>query len=125
MTADDVQAWIDRYLDAWRSYRPDAIGDLFAADATYAYHPWDEGDQVDRGRAAIVASWLETPDPPGSWSAQYRPMLVSGDQAVIVGITRYADGGVFHNLWQVRFDAAARCADFVEWYMKPPAGAGG
>ena len=29
MTHDDVQAWLDRYIAAWRSYDPEAIGDLF------------------------------------------------------------------------------------------------
>ena len=32
MTRDDVQRWLDRYVEAWRSYDPDAIGDLFAED---------------------------------------------------------------------------------------------
>ena len=55
MTRDEVQAWLDRYVDAWRSYDADAIGSLFSEDASYAYHPYD--DPVV-GRAAVVKSWL-------------------------------------------------------------------
>ena len=40
MTHDDVRGWIDAYVEA--------IGDLFAEDATYAYYPYDEG------RGAVV-----------------------------------------------------------------------
>jgi hypothetical protein len=36
LTHDDVQRWLDAYVDAWRTYDPAAIGALFAEDATYA-----------------------------------------------------------------------------------------
>ena len=47
-----LQAWLDRYVQAWKSYDPDAIGALFGEDATYRYHPYDGDDQVIRGRDA-------------------------------------------------------------------------
>ena len=119
LTRDRVQAWLDAYVKAWRSYDGDAIGALFAADATYAYHPYDE---PVRGRDAIVASWLEERDEPGSWEAAYRPLLLEGDRAVATGETRYADGRVFSNLYVMRFDDEGRCTDFVEWYIEQPAG---
>jgi hypothetical protein len=119
MTPDALQAWLDAYVAAWRSYDPDAIGALFTEDACYAYHPWDTADEVVRGRDAIVASWLDGQDEPGSWEAAYRPGLVAGDSATAVGVTRYADGQVFDNLWELRFDGG-RCADFIEWYMRRP-----
>jgi hypothetical protein len=121
MTDDGLQAWLDRYVAAWRSYDQAAIGELFSDEATYAYHPWDTGDKVIRGRPAIVANWLEEPDAPGSWSAEYRPLLVAADRAVATGVTRYDDGKVFHNLWELRFDEAGRCTEFVEWFMLQPA----
>jgi hypothetical protein len=37
-------------VDAWRTYDPAAIGTLFAEDATYAYHPYDEDEEVVRGQ---------------------------------------------------------------------------
>ena len=36
-----VQAWLDGYVAAWKSYDPAAIGDLFSADVEYRYHPLD------------------------------------------------------------------------------------
>lgn len=120
-TAEHVRMWLASYLEAWRTYDPDLIGDLFAVEATYAYHPWDE---PIRGREAIVADWLREPDPPGSWDAEYRPLLVAGRDVAVEGRTRYADGKVYENLWILEFDDDGRCSSFVEWYMVSPESGG-
>lgn len=113
---EDVQAWLDDYIEAWRTYETAAFDGLFADDATYAYHPWDE---PIRGREAIVADWLSERDEPQSWQAMYLPSVVSGGSAVAVGENRYAGGATFHNIWQLTFDDA-ECTEFVERYMTPP-----
>jgi ketosteroid isomerase-like protein len=113
-----VQAWLDAYVEAWRTYDRDAIGDLFSVDASYAYHPYD--DAPLRGREAIVQSWLSERDEPGSWEASYAPLLVDGDRAVATGESRYADGRTFSNLYVMRFDGDGRCSQFVEWFMEQP-----
>lgn len=117
MTHEDVQHWLDAYVEAWRSYDPIAIGSLFMEDASYAYHPYDE---PIRGRQAIVESWLDERDDPGSWEASYEPLLLEGDRAVATGETRYADGDTYANLWVMRFADDRHCADYVEWFMKHP-----
>jgi hypothetical protein len=114
-----VAAWLDRYVRAWRSYDPAAIGELFSDDATYAYHPWD----------AIVADWRREPDAPDSWDGAYEPLAVDGDLAVVTGRTRYRnpDGSLrteYWNSWVLRFDDDGRCAEFTEWYMEPSRGSG-
>ena len=92
MTREDVQSWLDAYVEAWRTYDPASIAALFTEDAAYAYHPWDEGEEVVRGRDAIVENWFEEQDQPGSWEAQYRTLLVEGERAVATGTTSYAGG---------------------------------
>jgi ketosteroid isomerase-like protein len=118
MTPEAVQKWLDAYIEAWRTYDAGAIADLFTEDAAYGYNPWDE---PVKGREAIVADWLSDQDEPGSWTAEYRPLLVEGHNAVAIGETRYSDGKVYFNIWQLAFDQEPRCSDFVEWYMTPPA----
>ena len=46
--------------------------------------------------------------------------LLAGDRVIATGETSYAEGRVFSNLWQMRFDADGRCAEYVEWYMEHP-----
>jgi ketosteroid isomerase-like protein len=117
MTSDTVQAWLGAYIAAWRGYDPDTIADLFAENATYAYQPWATPVQ---GREAIVAAWLSDQDDSGSWEAEYRPLLVDGDQAVVVGDTSYVNDRDFANLFLLTFDDDGRCSAFVEWYMPKP-----
>ena len=71
MTHNDVQVWLDRYVAAWSSYDPVAIGELFAEEAEYRYHPWDE---PVKGREAIVQNWVSDKDEPGCG----RPTTTSG-----------------------------------------------
>ena len=122
MTRDDVQRWLDAYVEAWRTYDPAAIGDLFSADVRYRYQPYREPVV---GRDALVADWLEDRDEAGSWEAHYETYAVDGDRAVAVGESRYleADGSLqtlFYNCWLLRFDADGRCADFVEYWRELP-----
>lgn len=119
MQFEEVTRWIDAYVDAWRSNDPESIAALFTEDATYAYHPWDEPLQ---GRETIVADWLSEPDEPESWEAEYRPLLVHDDRSIVTGITRYADGKTYANLFVIDFDDEGRCRAFTEWYMRQPSG---
>jgi hypothetical protein len=125
MTHDDVQAWLDRYVAAWKSYDAIEIASLFSEDAEYRYHPWDE---PVRGRDAIVRSWRQPSgdasgrDDPGTYDARYEPYAVDGDRAVAAGHSDYfaPDGSVerrYHNAFLLEFDEEARCRRFTEWYI--------
>lgn len=128
MTRDDVQAWLDHYIEAWRGNRAELIEPLFSEDAVYRYRPYGGDDSGSVGRDAIVRDWLDEPDPPDSWEAQYAPYAVEEDRAVATGISRYAaredePAKVYHNVFLLRFDPDGRCSDFTELFMleKPPA----
>ncbi|HKT39599.1 MAG TPA: nuclear transport factor 2 family protein [Ktedonobacterales bacterium] len=122
-----VQRWLDAYSQAWISYDPDEIGALFSEDAEYRYHPWDEGDDVLRGREQIVANWLENRDKPGTYRGEYHPLLVSGDGAITVGVSNYYSDETqttleraYHNLWVLSFTDDGQCRSYTEWYMEAP-----
>jgi SnoaL-like protein len=118
MTREQVKAWLDAYVEAWRTYDEDAIRALFASDATYAYHAYDE---PERGHEAIVAAWLHERDDPDSWEAAYAPSLIDGDRAIATGETRYLDKGiVYSNLFELDFGGDGRCTRFVEWFAEHP-----
>jgi hypothetical protein len=126
VTREFVQAWLDRYVEAWRTYDPDAIRGLFSADAVYRYYPWDE---PVIGADAILQDWVEPGgdatrrDTPGTYDAHYEPWLWHADQAVAIGVSRYWKDGTrtdldrtFHNCFLLRFDDAGRCTSFTEYY---------
>ena len=83
-----------------------------------AWHPWDAGDQVARGRAAIVKAWLDNRDAPGTYQGQYAPLAIDGDLAVAMGRSKYFEAsGVllreFDNCFVIRFDEQGRCTSFM------------
>jgi hypothetical protein len=108
-------------VEAWKTYDPAKIGDLFSQDVLYRYHPYDEPVV---GREAVVGSWLEDPDEPGTYEGTYEPFAVEGDVAVAVGHSSYRkdDGSVevYDNCYVMRFDDAGRCLAFTEWFVKRP-----
>ena len=123
MDRTKVQDWLDRYVEAWRSNDAGQIAGLFSEDAVYSYRPWDSDEHTFRGRDAIVATWLEEPDEPGTWDAHYEPYAVEGDRAVALGWSRYeateaAPERTFQNAYVLRFDPDGRCAAFHEFYME-------
>jgi ketosteroid isomerase-like protein len=120
MTHDDASRWLEGYIDAWRSYDATAIGALFAEDAEYRYHPWDE---PLRGRDAIVEDWLDQRDEPGTWDAEYAPWAVEGSRLVATGTSRYkaVDGQparTFHNVFLVELDGDGRATSFTEVFAE-------
>ena len=59
MDRSTAQAWLDAYIEAWKTYDPAQVEALFAEDVTYRYHPYDTGEDVLHGRDAVVSSWVE------------------------------------------------------------------
>jgi SnoaL-like domain len=125
MDKDSVSRWLDAYVQAWKTYDTQVIGGLFSDDATYAWHPWDSGDDVARGRDAILKAWLDDKDAPGTYDAHYEPLAIDGDLAVATGRSQYYDSAgalerEFYNCFVIRFDADGRCVAFTEWFMQAP-----
>ena len=118
-----VTAWLEAYIQAWKSYDEKAIGELFSEDAVYIANPFHE---PIRGRAAIIASWLEEPDQKGTYDAEYEPLMIEGNRAVTHGWSRYfePDGKTFRfewdNIFVLEFDEQGRCMKYREWYMQRP-----
>jgi ketosteroid isomerase-like protein len=126
MTTDihGVQAWLDRYVEAWRSYDRAEIEALFTDDAVYYPEPYSE---PLRGPAAVADAWLESRDPDGSWRADYHAIAAAGDTGVGMGTSSYLrdDGAVdrvYHNVFVLTFDQNDRCSEYREWYMLQPRG---
>jgi hypothetical protein len=116
-----VVDWLKAYTNAWETYSPGAIGDLFTDDAIYSYHPFD--DPVV-GREAIVESWLKDKDAPGTFIADYAPIAIDGNVAVVNGRSSYFKDSSrreltkeWDNIFVIEFDGDGRCRSFREWYV--------
>jgi ketosteroid isomerase-like protein len=110
-------AWVERYLQAWRSNDPDEIRALFTDDARYytapEREPWVGPD-------GIVTGWLDRKDEPGDWwTFRYEVLGVDGDLAFVRGWTRYQkdEPPGYTNLWVIRLSEDGRASEFIEWWM--------
>ncbi|MFF2272368.1 nuclear transport factor 2 family protein [Agromyces sp. NPDC058136] len=112
--SDRTTAWVDGYLRAWRSNDPAEIGALFTDDAVYLTAP-DAAPR--RGRAAIVAGWVDDADAPGEWSFEWHLVHETSALAIVQGRTAYPAERDYLNLWVIRFAPDGRASEFTEWYM--------
>jgi hypothetical protein len=123
MDRNHFAVWLDAYVEAWRSNDPAMIARLFSENVRYFYGPYAE---PVLGRDAIVASWLESPDDPNSWQAEYTPLAVDADVLVATGESVYFEPGGktertrYSNIFVCRFDPDGRCREFREWFMERP-----
>jgi hypothetical protein len=115
-----VQEWMAGYDRAWESNDPDDIRALFSDDAVYYTAPFREPWQ---GVDAIVSGWLGRKDEPGSHEFEWHELLQSDGVTIVQGITRYASGETFSNLWILRLDDSGRATEFTEWWMDHSYGA--
>jgi hypothetical protein len=137
MDRSTAQAWLDAYVEAWKSYDRAQVEALFAEDAIYRYHPYDEGDDVLHGRDEIVSSWVEPEgnasgrDAEGTYDARYDVYAIDGNRVVATGWSKYFTDAsqakldrTYDNVFLIEFDDAGRCREFTEYFMKEPDAAG-
>ena len=122
LTRDQFAAWLTRYIEAWRSGDPAAIGDLFSDDVSYSQ---TGGRTSIAGREVVVRDWLEAAyEPEAAWEAYDEALAIEDQVHVAVGSTRYfGEGGVredFSNIFVCRFDDEGRCSELREWWMRAP-----
>jgi hypothetical protein len=111
-----VAAWLARYREAWTTNDPETIASLFTHDAIYRPTPFSAGW---RGRAAIVAGWLDRKDEPGDWTFEHEIVSSSDDRGIVRGRTVYpALGREYSNIWLVEFAPDGKCREFTEWWVE-------
>jgi hypothetical protein len=118
VTRDELSAWVDAYVLAWRTPGTALLHELFADDATYSPGPFHE---PHRGLAAIAALWeAERDGPDEQFTFDSELVAVDGDTGVVRSEVQYANPPAhWRNLWIVRLDGDGRCAEFEEWPIAP------
>ncbi len=121
MDRQKFQAWLDGYVEAWKSYDEAKIAALFADDVEYRYHPIDE---PLKGRAAVVSNWLDQKDDPGTYDAKYEVLAIDGDTYVAHGRSDYFEtpGGTlrdqYFNVYVCHFNGKGECTSFTEYWIQ-------
>ena len=121
MDRQQFQAWLDGYVEAWKTYDEGKIGALFATDVEYRYHPAMDPVQ---GRAAVVASWVDNKDDPGTYDADYKVLAIDGDTFVADGHSDYLEGAggpmrdQYFNVYVCNFNDKGECTSFTEYWMQ-------
>jgi hypothetical protein len=109
-----VNQWLQRCVQAWKTCDAGQRRPL-SEQAEYRYHPHDS---PVRGRDAIVQSWVQDSDLPGTFDARYTTVAVDHDVAVAVGTTTYYSDGrvarIYDNRFVMRVDDRGLCRDFTE-----------
>ncbi len=122
MNRTDLQAWLDRYVEAWRANERAPIEALFTDDIVYRFRPY-ESYPAARGIEEVVDAWLgESRDEPGTWEAEYTAYAVDDDRGVATGYSRYlatadAPEKTYRNVFLLEFAPDGRCRSFAEVYM--------
>ena len=121
MDRQQFQAWLDAYVEAWKTYDPAKIGALFAEDVEYRYHPIDE---PLKGRAAVVDNWIGDKDDAGTYDADYEVWAIDGATHVAHGHSDYFDGpggpliDQYFNVYICQFNDGGECTSFTEYWIQ-------
>jgi hypothetical protein len=113
VTQQQVEAWVNGYVTAWRTNASKDITALFTPKAEY--HEWPYAtDWI--GRREIIAGWQSRAAwQEGGWDFEWSTLMITGDTAAIRGTGVYKELGTFLNLWTVTFDEHGKCTMFRMW----------
>jgi ketosteroid isomerase-like protein len=115
----DVERWLARYEQAWRTAGTASLGELFTDDATYQQSPYAE---LLTGLGPIAAMWeAEREGPDEVFTMASTVVALDGNVAVVRVDVAYEKSfpPEYRDLWVIRFADDGRCAAFEEWAFWP------
>ena len=119
MKRSDIEAWLARYEQAWRTAGTASLGELFTADATYQLSPYEE---PLAGLAAIAEMWKAEREGPDEAFTMLSTIVALDGKVAVVRVEVAYDNALpreYRDLWVIRFADDGRCASFEEWPFWP------
>jgi hypothetical protein len=117
MNGPQLEAWIDRYEQVWRTAGTDGLATLFADEVSYWPSPWDE---PVRGLAALATFWDAQRDGPDEqFEMTSEIVAVDGGNGVVRVEVSYGNGDRWRDIWIVQLSDDGRCNHFEEWPIAP------
>ena len=120
MTRDEFAGWLDRYVEAWRSDDPAAIGDLFSEDATYSYRGGSDRIDGTRRDRRVVAGGPGRPRLVGGplRAAGHRRRRPRRTGDVALPRARRQPARRVQQRLRLRVRRRRRCRSFIEWWIR-------
>lgn len=114
MTYDQVSAWIEKYVQAWRNNDVAKLADLFATDATYKETPW--GDTI-KGLPDIQKFWQEVCANQGDVEVHSNIVAVEGAKVEVhLQVTYKTDKpSKWRDVWALTFNNEGLCDSYLGW----------
>jgi ketosteroid isomerase-like protein len=114
MTHDQIDAWIAKYVEAWRDNNASMLVDLFSDQATYREAPWSTTIQ---GLANIEKFWNEVCSSQGDFDIQSKIVAVEGATAEVhLSVTYKTDKpSQWRDVWVLTFDDDGLCDSYLGW----------
>lgn len=119
MTHDEVQNWLDAYVDAWRSSGTAKLAGIFAETISYSLSPWKS---PLHGLAALKTFWQKARSGPDEVFELHSRIIAIEDKTAVVRVeVTYANDtpSQWRDLWILQFDANGLCVAFEEWPFAP------
>ncbi len=119
MTHNDVEKWVDRYVDAWRSSGTSKLASIFSSKINYSVSPWKS---ALKGLTELERFWGQARSgPEEAFRLQSEVVAVESKTAVVRVEVEYAHDTLSHwrSLWIMTFDENGLCSHFEEWPFAP------
>ena len=118
MIESELQAWLDRYADAFVREDADAAARLFSADETYQWGPFGE---LLYGPEEIRAKWAAATGSGGRPTCEFEILGITDDYGFARWIASYtypAEGRRtrYDGVFLVRLATSEHCSEFREWW---------
>jgi ketosteroid isomerase-like protein len=114
---EQVEGWVARYEQAWRSPGTAALADVFADGAVYRPSPWAP-PLTDT--EALRRFWDAGRDSAHEGFRLTSEVVAVDDPVAVVRVhVDYDDGQRWRDLWVVTLDEDGRCTHFEEWPFAP------
>lgn len=111
----DIQDWIDRYVDAWRSSDSAKLANIFSNDISYRVSPWKP---PLKGLLELEKFWEQARTGPDEIFELQSYIVAIEDKIAVVRIeVKYANDtpSDWRDLWIITFDENSLCVSFEEW----------
>lgn len=114
MTYDQIEKWIEKYVEAWRDNDVLKLADLFSVHATYKEAPWSS---PIHGLSDIQKYWQEICSLQGDFEVHSKIIAVDSTTAEVhLNVIYKSDKPAkWQDVWALTFNNQKLCDSYQGW----------